>query len=100
MQAVWCRLHEPVALMGLDSVELLMAFEEEFGIDVSDANAEKITTVRDMRDLVVAEYTRLGRAADPDEIFRRIVNVTANRMNIDTERVTLDAAFVRDLGID
>jgi acyl carrier protein len=31
----------------LDIVELVMAFEEEFGVDIPDDAAEKITTVRD-----------------------------------------------------
>ena len=31
----------------LDTVELVMAFEEEFGSEISDADAEKILTVGD-----------------------------------------------------
>lgn len=31
----------------LDTVELVMAFEEEFGVEISDETAEKITTVKD-----------------------------------------------------
>ena len=31
----------------LDTVELVMAFEEEFSIDIPDEDAEKITTVGD-----------------------------------------------------
>ena len=31
----------------LDIVELVMAFEEEFGIEIPDEEAEKISTVRD-----------------------------------------------------
>lgn len=31
----------------LDSVELIMAFEEEFGIEIPDEEAEKIKTVSD-----------------------------------------------------
>jgi acyl carrier protein len=31
----------------LDTVELVMAFEEEFGVEISDEHAEKIATVND-----------------------------------------------------
>ena len=31
----------------LDTVELVMAFEEEFGVEIPDDAAEKIVTVRD-----------------------------------------------------
>ncbi len=31
----------------LDTVELVMAFEEEFNIEIPDEDAEKITTVQD-----------------------------------------------------
>ena len=31
----------------LDTVELVMAFEEEFGIEIPDEDAEKISTVKD-----------------------------------------------------
>ena len=34
----------------LDTVELVMAFEEEFGIEIPDEDAEKITTVQNAID--------------------------------------------------
>jgi acyl carrier protein len=37
----------------LDTVELVMAFEEEYGIEISDEDAEKITTVQKAIDFVM-----------------------------------------------
>ena len=36
----------------LDQVELIMAFEEEFDIEIPDEDAEKITTVQDAVDYI------------------------------------------------
>ena len=36
----------------LDTVELVMAFEEEFGCEIPDDAAEKITTVKDAIDFI------------------------------------------------
>ena len=36
----------------LDLVELIMALEEEFGIEIPDADAEKVTTVQDVVDYI------------------------------------------------
>ena len=36
----------------LDTVELVMALEEEFDIEISDENAEKIQTVQDAVDYI------------------------------------------------
>ena len=38
----------------LDTVELVMAFEEEFGIEIPDDAAEKIQTVKDAIDYIEA----------------------------------------------
>ena len=39
----------------LDTVELIMAFEEEFGIDIPDTDAEKIVTVQNVYDYIKAK---------------------------------------------
>ena len=36
----------------LDTVELVMAFEEEFGLEIPDEDAEKITRVREAVDYI------------------------------------------------
>ncbi len=38
----------------LDTVELVMAFEEEFGVEIPDDAAEKILTVKDAIDFIQA----------------------------------------------
>lgn len=39
----------------LDVVELIMAFEEEFGVEIPDEDAEKIATVKDVLDYIKAK---------------------------------------------
>ena len=43
---------EDLGADSLDIVELVMAFEEEFGVEIPDDAAEKITTVRDAIDYI------------------------------------------------
>lgn len=39
----------------LDTVELVMAFEEEFGVEIPDDAAEKIQTVKDAIDFIKSQ---------------------------------------------
>jgi len=43
---------EDLGADSLDTVELVMAFEEEFGIDVPDEDAEKLTTVGEVNSYI------------------------------------------------
>lgn len=47
--------------MGLDAVELVLAFEEEFGIAIPDAAAEEMRTPRDVIDFVLKERQRVAQ---------------------------------------
>ena len=48
---------EDLGADSLDTVELVMAFEEEFGIEIPDEDAEKLQTVGD-----AIEYIRQNQA--------------------------------------
>ncbi len=45
---------EDLGADSLDTVELIMAFEEEFDIEIPDTEAEKIKTVQDVIDYITA----------------------------------------------
>ncbi len=51
------RFREDLEADSLDLVELIMAFEEEFGTEISDDDAQKITTVGAAIDYVVNAAT-------------------------------------------
>ena len=46
------KLVEDLGADSLDTVEMLMAFEEEFGISIPDEEAMKIKTVKDIIDII------------------------------------------------
>ena len=43
---------EDLGADSLDTVELIMAFEEEFSVEVPDEDAEKLQTVKDVVDYI------------------------------------------------
>jgi acyl carrier protein len=86
--------------MGLDTVELVMAFEEEFGIEIPDNGAEQLVTVRDVRDFIVTVLRQRGGVVDPDDVFERVRTITMKIANVDRSKITLDTKFVDDLGLD
>ncbi|AVQ28152.1 MULTISPECIES: acyl carrier protein [Fusobacterium] len=46
---------EDLGADSLDTVELIMAFEEEFDVEIPDTDAEKIKTVQDVMDYIEAK---------------------------------------------
>ncbi|MDH3198186.1 MAG: acyl carrier protein [Candidatus Krumholzibacteria bacterium] len=49
------RFAEDLKADSLDTVELVMALEDEFGLDIPDEEAEKIKTVQNAIDYIVAK---------------------------------------------
>lgn len=87
--------------MGLDSVEIILAVEEEFGLEIPDADAARMITVGDLHAFVVVELRRLGRPdPDADAVFARLRDIVCRQMGVKPEAVVPTARFVKDLGID
>jgi acyl carrier protein len=51
------RIIDDLGADSLDTVELVMTFEEEFDIDISDDAAEKILTIKDAVDFIEGEIS-------------------------------------------
>jgi len=45
----------------LDIIEMVMAFEEEFGITIADEDAENLTTVRDLTERLKTKHPEACR---------------------------------------
>lgn len=88
--------------MGLDAVELVMAVEQEFGIEIPNSEAERMERAGDMHDLVVRILRQRDEAAviDADRIWSRLQDIVADHLGVRPEDVTPTAHFVYDLGAD
>jgi len=52
------RFVEDLGADSLDLVELIMSFEDKFGVEISDEAAEKLVTVKDALDFIEANSTK------------------------------------------
>ena len=52
------RFVEDLGADSLDLVELIMSFEDKFGVEISDESAEKLITVKDVLDFIEANLKK------------------------------------------
>ena len=89
--------------MGLDSVELVMAYEDHFEVEVPDDDAERIITVGDAHAFILRKLQEQAEdpdTVDPEEVWRQVKEITVEMLAVKPERVTPETAFIDDLGID
>lgn len=86
--------------MGMDSVELVMRFEEDFGITIPDSAAEKMVTPGDVIAFVVAELHRLGRAIPEEDVAARVRHIVLDQTGIKESAYSPEKRFIQDFGID
>ena len=53
--------HHDLGSDSLDDIEIVMALEDEFDLEIGDEDAEKCNTVQDAINLIVRLQTELGR---------------------------------------
>jgi acyl carrier protein len=86
--------------MGLDTVELVMAIEEEFEIRIEDADAAKLAVMGDIHAYVVQALEKGGVTPDADQIWKRLTAVVVKQLGVKPEQVTRSAHIVYDLHAD
>jgi hypothetical protein len=71
--------------MGLEGVEIIMSTETEFGIEISNAEAEALRVIEDLHLLVIS---KLGSAApDPTEVWDRIRDIIVMETGTPREQI-------------
>jgi acyl carrier protein len=87
--------------MGLDIVELVMAVEEKFGIEIEDVDAGKAETVGQLHSLVLRMMQQTtGTAPSADETWLVLCDLIEGQTGLPRSEITLEARLVGDLGID
>jgi len=85
--------------MGLDSVELVMAFEDEFEIQIPNEAAEKLQTIRDVTDYVTAHLAAEGRPRERASVYAIVCLITCEQCGTTLDKLTEDTTFINDLGL-
>ena len=65
--------------MGLDFVELIMAFEEEFDISIPDADASEMASQRKVVDYVMSKVPGLAR----EQVTERVRHIIEQETGVD-----------------
>lgn len=91
---------QEVSFMGLDSVELVLAVEKEFGLEFSDEEAQEMITVGGMFDLIIQGFREGGGVVDEADVWKRLREIVVEQLGVKPDEVRREAEFVRDLGVD
>ena len=86
--------------MGLDTVELVMAIEEEFSIEIPNADAARLGVLGDLSDYVVAALRQRGETPDEAQVWQRVSALVVAQLGVRPEEVTRSAHVVKDLHAD
>jgi acyl carrier protein len=86
--------------MDLETIELIMAVEEEFIIEIPDDRAERIASIGELRNVVMTELQRYDRRREANAVLDRIAEIAANFAHVDRGSIGPDTSLVEDLGLN
>jgi hypothetical protein len=84
--------------MGLDVVEMVMAIEREYHIELADAELAKVSTIGELEALVAKS---IG-AAEPEaraRLHERLLDIIVEETAVDREHLVHEARIYKDLGL-
>ena len=82
--------------MGNDSVELVLAFEDEFGVTIPDRVAATLETPDDAVTVIWDILVEDGRPQERSKIEKRVEKVTVEVLGISRNEFRLDGSFADD----
>ena len=89
--------------MGLDSVEIILWAEKEFGIAITDVDAGEVSTVGDfsllINQLLLAKHG-LKNTTSEDIIYNKIKTMLIKQYLIKESQIGRNAKFVQDLRLE
>ena len=74
--------------MGLDTVELVMAIEEEFGIEIPNTDAPNLAVLGDMHDYIIRALRQRGDAPEEGQVWERLSAVVVAQLGVRPDAVT------------
>jgi|CXWL01.1.fsa_nt_gi acyl carrier protein len=86
--------------MGLDTIELVMAAEEHFGVSVPEERAEKTVTVEQFAHLLCELRANTAIPLPYDDVLVQLQELVSRKFRIPIAQIVLEARFVEDLGLD
>ena len=85
--------------MGMDTVELVMAVEEEFLMTIPNDVAATLDTAGKLYEFILLNHG-LDGDFNRDQIWNKLVDVIIHQLGVRREEVKKESNFVYDLGAD
>ena len=86
--------------MGLDSVEFVMAVEEDFQISIENDEAETIATVGDMQAVILRKLKENDADLEETFVWAKLKQIVVDELGVRPDQVTPEARFIQDFRID